>query len=137
MKQKSINEFAKLAVRDYKELEIGKIFYEGTKEVEILSDVYLSDSGSIFVDVKETFADGFTYETPLSLRDRGIINGGYNPWLLFSNKEIALEHNSINWQTGTRYCEVLREQVPIWVHKPMGQKMSTNEVQTLFKPKGN
>ena len=98
MKPKSLNDFKEISVKSYKELYIGQKLYSDTEEITILSDVYyIPNTNGLWVDVEIKYEDGFTFKENFSLADLNITNGGYNPWMVFENKDIAILHKNSNW----------------------------------------
>ena len=132
----TIQDFKKLSIKSYKDIKKGMTLYDGNIEITIMSDVYCSgERNTLWVDVIQVYEDGYTFKENLPLSDRNITNGGYNPWMLFEEKEIAKLHNEINWLISSVKCSWSGEIKNEWVQSPTGEALSKKFILENFELK--
>jgi len=103
----TINDFKKLSLSSFKDINIGNIYYQGKSKLEVISEVYADDKNfNLWFDAINTFlvnGKTFTHTTSIALSDYNITNGGYSPWMIFKEKDIAEAHYNENWVSHTEF----------------------------------
>ena len=133
----TIQDFKKLSIQSYKDIKKGMTVYDGNVKIEIMSDVYLQKGTTkgLWVDTIKTYEDGFSFKENLPLADRNITNGGYNPWMLFEDKEIAKLHNDTKWLISSSECPFTGEIENEWVEAPIGEILTDEFIIENFEMK--
>jgi hypothetical protein len=103
----TINDFKELSLSSFKDIKLGNIYYQGKSKLEVISKVYADDKRfDLWFDAINTFSiNGKTFSntTSIALSDYNITNGGYSPWMIFTEKEVAEAHYNENWVSHTEY----------------------------------
>jgi len=135
----SLNDFKPFSIKTYKELHKGMILYNGYCSFEVLSDIfYDKDINALFVEVLKTYNDdGFSIKTSLFLGDNNITNGGYNPWMLFTDKEIASIYSEKSWIVSKEIDIITGESEYEFKELPTCETLSKTFIIEHFKVKSS
>ena len=134
-KPTKIQDFKKLSIKSYKDIHKDMELYSGDVSFKVLSDVYASTNGGLWIDVLKVYEDGFTFKDNISLADNNVTNGGYNPWMLFEDKEIAKLHSDGKWLIDSENCEFTDQIENKWVNAPIGEILSNHFIMNNFEVK--
>lgn len=139
----TLAEFKALSVLSYKDIKKGDILYCGDTKLEIISDVYYFKTIgiSLWVDTIKTFKSPFSGNELLSVRsseslnDKNVTNGGYSPWMLFVDKNIALLHQAASWWDGEIFDDMEMKLIPKLMTAEAGETLTNEFIIKNFENK--